>query len=1114
MAASVAPAPVSTKTSIPRKPYKIYRRFEDVADFADQFEEEFPRLVAATAAAAATSASTSASVVPGSATATTAAAATRAVSHSQGPKSTSVKRSSVLSPNSFSAFGNSSRVHDNVSTIALRSSTLKEKRLTATSVSALHNSPASVAMASNSNALSSSVVPPRLKSGLVLFVTKAVCLQRKGEIDRYLQELFALGSIVTQSRLVAEFFGIWKTDMEIHLRQEDRDPLALNTLSNTTTSAVTTTVIIQPEGNKETEEKDEKEDTEKEVEEKNMLHAIVEEINASTALLPLMHKDHHSPLTAPCSPTSHSAPENDEANISRSDSTSTASSCSTPATPQYQSVNTTMMVAQPLSYLASPALSPNPKTDFPRPPSRWTYELPGQLYESTRQLESAPTAEIDMDSEMASPVETKVLMVLEKQDVTQISPDEVAQVSTTTMTTTSTTTTTTTTTSNATEPESVIDITTRTIKKFKSLRRTNISSHPQIQTQDTRSQLDAQNQDDLPPTPSSKVGPSSATATASNASSVSTLRASSSTQAQVQATATTTATTSTTTKSKIMKRSKTIVFRPEVTMQPLSSKNVIPPWNRIPSVTGNATGTTSPISPASPKTPGGANTQLPLVHSPNTVTGESVTVTTPTTLDSEDRPRKLTMSQSKTMSAISSTTASSFSNLSYRGIGASGSGDSSGSSNSSATGTAAAAGTSSSNSSSSPSMSGLRARSMSISSVSSSVSTLIAPWNRVSPHSEANTHLHALVHHNQSSSSSSSTYIPVELGRSFHKKDGNMQKSHTMTTRMGGLEDRRPSVPVLTNPPESRNRTLTMTTGSMSRSFEAADVAVAPALSKSKGAKKSGMTHSVSAPGGFLPTMTISAPETSSSAAANNRSGSSTTSNSNGGSGAGIGASTETVQRKASNPSSIASTKKRSPRRESVMSLHSPSMSTKQPVGILKNANSSANQNRKSSLTVPAGSSMFPVQSAHMMSSSLSSSSSATGSTSSVGLVSAAHSGSSIATTFKIVMDADTIVALQVFEDKSFILTLNELRNRVKSKFVKSNIQLPDKFDLVWVIPSSTSASSSTLNTPVSATAPNLPSSNSIHRLSDPGIVLKTDEELHKAILSSRNRKVTLRCNM
>jgi len=35
-----------SSTSIRRKPYRIYRRYEDVVDFADQLEEEFPELIA------------------------------------------------------------------------------------------------------------------------------------------------------------------------------------------------------------------------------------------------------------------------------------------------------------------------------------------------------------------------------------------------------------------------------------------------------------------------------------------------------------------------------------------------------------------------------------------------------------------------------------------------------------------------------------------------------------------------------------------------------------------------------------------------------------------------------------------------------------------------------------------------------------------------------------------------------------------------------------------------------------------------------------------------------------------------------------------------------------
>lgn len=50
-------------------------------------------------------------------------------------------------------------------------------------------------------------------------------------MNQYLQQLFSLGPIISQCTLVAEFFGIWKTDLDVHLaRQEDRDPLALHCL--------------------------------------------------------------------------------------------------------------------------------------------------------------------------------------------------------------------------------------------------------------------------------------------------------------------------------------------------------------------------------------------------------------------------------------------------------------------------------------------------------------------------------------------------------------------------------------------------------------------------------------------------------------------------------------------------------------------------------------------------------------------------------------------------------------------------------------------------------------------------------------------------------------------
>ncbi|KAF9419066.1 hypothetical protein BGZ94_009534 [Podila epigama] len=55
--------------------------------------------------------------------------------------------------------------------------------------------------------------------------------ERKNSLHHYLQELFSQDQIVAQSRLVAEFFGIWKSDMEIRLSRSDHDPLALHSLA-------------------------------------------------------------------------------------------------------------------------------------------------------------------------------------------------------------------------------------------------------------------------------------------------------------------------------------------------------------------------------------------------------------------------------------------------------------------------------------------------------------------------------------------------------------------------------------------------------------------------------------------------------------------------------------------------------------------------------------------------------------------------------------------------------------------------------------------------------------------------------------------------------------------
>ncbi|KAF9189847.1 hypothetical protein BGZ51_009216 [Haplosporangium sp. Z 767] len=71
---------------------------------------------------------------------------------------------------------------------------------------------------------------PRMRSRANNTITDAECTQRKNDLDKYLQGLFALGPIISQCRLVAEFFGIWKTDLEVNLSQEIQDPLALHSL--------------------------------------------------------------------------------------------------------------------------------------------------------------------------------------------------------------------------------------------------------------------------------------------------------------------------------------------------------------------------------------------------------------------------------------------------------------------------------------------------------------------------------------------------------------------------------------------------------------------------------------------------------------------------------------------------------------------------------------------------------------------------------------------------------------------------------------------------------------------------------------------------------------------
>ncbi|KAF9213143.1 hypothetical protein BGZ59_005850 [Podila verticillata] len=132
--------PFLDKMPIPRKTYSIYRRYEDILEFAEKLEEEFPWL--------------------------------RTIQVSGHPLS------SCLRDKSFS--------------------------------------------------------PPWLvlKARSPSFVCNGEleCTQRKESLNKYLTDLFSYSAVVTQSRLAAEFFGIWKTDLEFRISHHDKDPLALHSL--------------------------------------------------------------------------------------------------------------------------------------------------------------------------------------------------------------------------------------------------------------------------------------------------------------------------------------------------------------------------------------------------------------------------------------------------------------------------------------------------------------------------------------------------------------------------------------------------------------------------------------------------------------------------------------------------------------------------------------------------------------------------------------------------------------------------------------------------------------------------------------------------------------------
>ncbi|KAF9905805.1 hypothetical protein EC991_001281 [Linnemannia zychae] len=77
----------------------------------------------------------------------------------------------------------------------------------------------------------------------------AECAQRKHDLGLYFKQLFTLGSILSRCRLVSEFFGIWKTDLNFHLSQADQDPLALHSVAHHRASPVASGLTKNAEPN-------------------------------------------------------------------------------------------------------------------------------------------------------------------------------------------------------------------------------------------------------------------------------------------------------------------------------------------------------------------------------------------------------------------------------------------------------------------------------------------------------------------------------------------------------------------------------------------------------------------------------------------------------------------------------------------------------------------------------------------------------------------------------------------------------------------------------------------------------------------------------------------------
>lgn len=162
-----------------RKPYEIFRRYEDFCEFAQRLNSKFPRLYG----------------------------------------------SSHYEKDTFSGLHVYSESISTPSRSTLLSKSLSESQLYTKTTTAVQTDP-------DSPGSDSIVSLPKIKPlwWWTLFRgNKAACVNKQDLFNHFVKALFQFPAIITNSSVVIEFFGIWKQDVDYKLVHNMNDPVALST---------------------------------------------------------------------------------------------------------------------------------------------------------------------------------------------------------------------------------------------------------------------------------------------------------------------------------------------------------------------------------------------------------------------------------------------------------------------------------------------------------------------------------------------------------------------------------------------------------------------------------------------------------------------------------------------------------------------------------------------------------------------------------------------------------------------------------------------------------------------------------------------------------------------